>query len=138
MPGAMRKLGLYLGLVEDDEDGRDRRFASDGYDDEYDEAVDGGPAASGSVRRWSADERGARTATLHRDAARTRGATALDTSLRAAPAPADDAYRITTLHSASPCARPAWWRAARRAWRCWPRRWRCWSAHSARSSTPAR
>jgi len=98
MPGAMRKLGLYLGLVEDDEDGRDRRYASDGYDDEFDDA-DEGSGGHGTVRRWSAEERGgARTATLHRDAARTRGATALDTSLRAAPAPVDDAYRITTLH----------------------------------------
>ena len=34
MPGAMRKLGLYLGLVEDDEDARDRRYADDAYDDD--------------------------------------------------------------------------------------------------------
>jgi cell division inhibitor SepF len=96
MPGAMRKLGLYLGLVEDDED-RDRRYddaGDDGYDDDH--GYDDEPAEPrGSVRRWSAEERSAaRTATL----APTRGATALDPRLRAAPAPADDSYRITTLH----------------------------------------
>jgi cell division inhibitor SepF len=102
MPGAMRKLGLYLGLVEDDEDGRDRRheddleYDDDGYVDEHDEVAPRG----GSVRRWSADD--SRTTALHRDSGRggpqTRGAVALDPGLRAAPAPADDAYRITTLH----------------------------------------
>jgi cell division inhibitor SepF len=98
MPGAMRKLGLYLGLVEDDEDRRldaryDRDYDDDGYDgDDLDEP------SSGAVRRWSADERSGRTATLQRDAPRTRGAVALDPGLRAAPAPADDPYRITTLH----------------------------------------
>ena len=91
MPGAMRKLGLYLGLVEDDEDGRDRRdeqFDDDDYDDDAPQG--------GSVRRFSADD--ARTTALHREGPRTRGAVALDTGLRAAPAPADDPYRITTLH----------------------------------------
>jgi cell division inhibitor SepF len=94
MPGAMRKLGLYLGLVEDDDD-RDRRYHDD--DDAFEDELD--EPQGGSVRRWSAEERSpARTATLHRDATRTRGATALDPQLRAAPAPVDDAYRITTLH----------------------------------------
>ena len=91
MPGAMRKLGLYLGLVEDDEDGRDRRDEQFDDDDGYDEDAQGG-----SVRRWSADD--TRTTALHRDAPRTRGAVALDPGLRAAPAPADEPYRITTLH----------------------------------------
>ena len=100
MPGAMRKLGLYLGLVEDDEDGRERRHDDDleyddGYVDEHDEV-----AARGSVRRWSTDD--SRTTALHRggahDGPRTRGAVALDPGLRAAPAPADEPYRITTLH----------------------------------------
>jgi cell division inhibitor SepF len=93
MPGAMRKLGLYLGLVEDDEDARDRRYADD--DDDLDDLEAEHPAG-GQVRRWSADERAGRTATLHRPG--TRGATALEPSLRAAPTPADDPYRITTLH----------------------------------------
>ena len=77
MPGSMRKLGLYLGLVEDDEDPRDRRYADDGYDeDDVDEA-----------------------APLD-DTPRPRGAVALDTAPRIAPAPAPqiDTYRITTLH----------------------------------------
>ena len=98
MPGAMRKLGLYLGLVEDDEDGR--RYAHDGYDgDEHDDHDDFDDEPRGAVRRWSADDRSGRTATIPRDSARTRGATALDTALRAAPAPAEpEGYRITTLH----------------------------------------
>jgi cell division inhibitor SepF len=97
MPGAMRKLGLYLGLVEDDED-RDRRYDDDHYDDEYDDE----PAAAAPVRRWSPEEGrgGADARTDARTAAlRTRGSAALDPSLRAAPAPAvEDGYRITTLH----------------------------------------
>jgi cell division inhibitor SepF len=97
MPGAMRKLGLYLGLVEDDEDRRlDDRYDDrwdDRDDDRYDDEVDDAPQG-GAVRRWSADDRTARTTTLPR----TRGATALDPQLRAAPAPADEPYRITTLH----------------------------------------
>jgi cell division inhibitor SepF len=93
MPGAMRKLGLYLGLVEDDEDGRDRR------DGEWDDDVDDEAPQSGSVRRWSTEDAGeARTTAVHRGLPRTRGAVALDTGLRSAPVPAEDPYRITTLH----------------------------------------
>ena len=101
MPGAMRKLGLYLGLVEDDEDARDRRYADDVYEeDELDEPA---PVTS---RRFGGDDLGrdpVRTATLRRpaeDTLRTRGAVALDTAprLAAAPAPAMTDYRITTLH----------------------------------------
>ncbi len=111
MPGTMRKLGLYLGLVEDDEDGldgRDRRYADDAYDD--DEDVEPAPAPS---RRWAGDERAAAPTTALRrapetsGAVRTRGSAALDTQrdtqrdtqLRPAPVPAfEDGYRITTLH----------------------------------------
>ena len=101
MSGTMRKLGLYLGLVEDDEDARDerdRRYADDAYDED-----DLEPAPV-STRRWSASEGGGTaTATLRRPEAatsvRTRGSAALDTQLRPAPAPAmEDGYRITTLH----------------------------------------
>ena len=60
MPGSMRKLGLYLGLVEDDEDARDRRYADDAYDD--DDLDDGAPVAS---RRWSPPQEVGRTTTLH-------------------------------------------------------------------------
>jgi cell division inhibitor SepF len=102
MPGAMRKLGLYLGLVEDDEDGRARR--DEQYDDDDQDSYDDEAPRGGSVRRWSAEESGApvraeaRTTAMHRDAPRTRGAVALDPGLRTAPSPADDPYRITTLH----------------------------------------
>ena len=103
MPGAMRKLGLYLGLVEDDDlrdDHYDRSDRSDRYDrddrardrpddeDDYDEpeAVRGRGRDPVVARRSLADARG-------------RGSVALDPGLRAAPAAAhDDPYRITTLH----------------------------------------
>lgn len=100
MPGAMRKLGLYLGLVEDDEDARDRRYADDDYDE--DDLDDGPPVVA---RRWNPDADTGRTATLRRplEETRSRGSVALDTPPRiaAAPAPAApamDTYRITTLH----------------------------------------
>ncbi len=85
MPGLGRKVGLYLGLVEDDDDARGHY---DAYDDEDEPQHDAAP-----VRRW-APEGGRRE---------THGATALDTApstLRTAPAPVAgfDGYRITTLH----------------------------------------
>ncbi len=122
MPGAMRKLGLYLGLVEDDEDtrdDRDRRYADDAYDDDD---LDDAPAPV-HARRWSPDDapagsaasrtaaartatgRGSqdRTTTLRRPAeepSRARGGLALDDPPRpvAVPAVSAEAYRITTLH----------------------------------------
>jgi len=103
MSGTMRKLGLYLGLVEDDEDGldaRDRRYADDAYDE--DEVHEPAPATS---RRWAGDDHaaGAPTTAMRRPdpsgAVRTRGSVALDTQLRPAPTPAfEETYRITTLH----------------------------------------
>jgi cell division inhibitor SepF len=98
----MRKLGLYLGLVEDDEEGldaRDRRYSDDAYDDD-----DVREPVAATSRRWSpADDQP--TTALRRapelsGAVRTRGSVALDSQLRAAPAaPAhEDGYRITTLH----------------------------------------
>jgi cell division inhibitor SepF len=97
MSGSMRKLGLYLGLVEDDEDARDRRYADDAYDEDE---VEDAPVVA---RRWSPPQESGRTATLRRpveEAPRGRGAVALDTAPRVAPAPAPPAetYRITTLH----------------------------------------
>lgn len=85
MAGKWRKAGLYLGLVEDDE----------ALDDEYEED----PAESRGRYR---DERPVSAA--RRNSAepgqQTRGAVALDTSVRAAPAPSlyDDLNRITALH----------------------------------------
>lgn len=95
MPGAMRKLGLYLGLVEDDEEPRSRRRHDErGYDDVEDDAPVGG-----SVRRWSADDGRPSAVRGRGDGPRTRGSSALDPSLRAAPSPApEDGYRITALH----------------------------------------
>jgi len=92
MPGAMRKLGLYLGLVEDDED----RYDPHGYahDEDYDDAE---PEPRTRVRS-SAD-----TGVLRRpseDVHRNRGSVALEPAVRAVPAPStfEDPYRITTLH----------------------------------------
>jgi len=100
MPGAMRKLGLYLGLVEDDEDR---------YDD-YDDDEDTQPAPVRAVR---GDDRGelrpvgrsegraalAPRRPLDESGSRSRGSVALDTPVRVVPAPAfEEGYRITTLH----------------------------------------
>ncbi|MBC7375073.1 MAG: cell division protein SepF [Frankiales bacterium] len=117
MPGAMRKLGLYLGLVEDDEgarDARDRRYADDAYDEDE---LDHDEPAPAVARRWTPSDddpvRGARqapartaalrTADLRRTpdepASRSRGSVALDPAGRPAAVPAvTEAYRITTLH----------------------------------------
>ena len=79
MPGTMHKLGLWLGLVEDDE-------------------LEPVPAAT--ARRWTSEEP-VRATPIRRSAepARSRGSVALDTSPRIAAAPTvDDTYRITTLH----------------------------------------
>lgn len=99
MPGAMRKLGLYLGLVEDDEDARDardRRYADDAY--EQDEVDDVEPA---TARRWSAaDDSASRTTAIRRVPAeplRARASVAVESVPRPGAAVAD-AYRITTLH----------------------------------------
>jgi len=92
MPGAMRKLGLYLGLVEDDED----RYDPHGYahDEDYDDPE---PEPRSRVRS-TAD-----TGVLRRpveDVHRNRGSVALEPAVRAVPStPAfEDPYRITTLH----------------------------------------
>ena len=88
MPGAMRKLGLYLGLVEDDEHDYD---AYDDYDEPeaYQEPVarraPAGPATLAPRRSF--------------EPPRTQGAVALDTAPRPhAVAVQDEGYRITTLH----------------------------------------
>lgn len=94
MPGAMRKLGLYLGLVEGNEHPRDRRYADeyeDGYDDparreDYDEPE---PARSGQ-----------RSAPATHRAFDARLASLDTAGVRAVPAPAPayaDPQRITTL-----------------------------------------
>jgi cell division inhibitor SepF len=94
MPGAMRKLGLYLGLVEDDED---RYDAAD--DDHYDDEPTRG--ARTAERTREPDRLRDAEPAVRRPVAeppRARGAVALE-PVRSAPAPVyDDPYRITTLH----------------------------------------
>ena len=90
MAGKWRKAGLYLGLVEDDES----RYDDEDYDD-----VEQSPRARERYR----EDRPVAAAAARRSAPEThetRGAVALDTPLRAAPAPSiyDDLNRITTLH----------------------------------------
>jgi cell division inhibitor SepF len=82
----MRKLGLYLGLVEDDEhDGYDYDDAEEAYEEPV---VRRQPAAAAAAPRRSFDT-----------SPRSEGAVALDTARRPAPVPAyDEGYRITTLH----------------------------------------
>jgi cell division inhibitor SepF len=99
MPGAMRKLGLYLGLVEDDDDGRQ------GYDDDhyggYDEApYEVAPAPTRAYRTELAPRSSGRPPF---DPTQTRGSMALDTAMapphqrpHVAAVP-EDPYRITTL-----------------------------------------
>ena len=91
MPGAMRKLGLYLGLVEDDE--HDRYLEEDAYDE---------PAP---VRRVAPEDPRAVSRRSFDDAGRTRGAVALDTVQRS---------RRTRRGTASrPCTRAPTTRRAR-------------------------
>ena len=95
MPGTMRKLGLYLGLVEDDE--------NDQYD-HYDEDVEA--YEEPAVRRYQPTGTAAPTAATPRRSFDTRssvGAVALDSAPRPQAVPAHDGahdagYRITTLH----------------------------------------
>ena len=94
MAGAMRKMGIYLGLVEEDEDRRDDDLY-DEYDDEPEQ-----PA----VRRYSARSEPVRAGARRFDSDEhtTRGALAVDPATRRIPVPAEEpdaaAYRITTLH----------------------------------------
>ena len=95
----MRKAGLYLGLVEDDDeryDGRGRD-AHDGFDD-YDDEDDAEVVTS---RRRTRLHEAVPTEALPTRRGEVRGSSALDTALRPAPAAStayDDGYRITTLH----------------------------------------
>ena len=114
MPGAMHKLGLWLGLVEDDEDTRDKRYADDG-----DETADGlEPVSAVPARRWSSTDQGrgsepsrgsdsargsepTKTTPIRRAPESTRGgrgSAALEPASRITSAPpVVDTYRITTL-----------------------------------------
>jgi cell division inhibitor SepF len=93
MPGVMRKMGLYLGLVEDDEHDRYDRYDDFAEDESYDEP---------SVRRHAPATAAPATAATRRSfdgGPRSQGAVALDTASRPQAVPAyDEGYRITTLH----------------------------------------
>ncbi len=107
MAGAMRKMAVYLGLVEDDQDRRESYFEEDEW--EYEEE----PAPT---RRTRSSER---AATRHSDRPEPRTVTVVDPreprrlyrdeqpsnvsampgpGARPAPAPALDLHRITTIH----------------------------------------
>ena len=90
MPGAMRKLGLYLGLVEDDEERYDAHgYGPDEDDDEHEER--GRDRFREAAREPAVARRG--------DEPRSRGSVALDTAVRPVPVNAhEEPYRITTLH----------------------------------------
>ncbi len=109
MPGTMRKLGLYLGLVEDDEDGQPR-YDDDryGYDDEPVGAHAGAAAQAAPTRayRTSLPPRSGGLTVGHGrgEAPQTAGSMALDAAPRYQQPPMsspvavpDDPYRITTL-----------------------------------------
>ena len=101
MAGMMRKAGLYLGLVEDEDERYDGRARDDwdGYDDEDD--LDADAATSRRAPRGGRLREAAPTEALPVRRGEVRGSSALDTALRTAPAPSavhEDPYRITTLH----------------------------------------
>jgi len=99
MAGAMRKMGVYLGLVEDDDRGEHDPYADEGYEgyDDYAEGAAGHPApASTDVERARSPRRGPSVVTGPGVPAATSGV-----ALRERPSsisPAASEYRITTLH----------------------------------------
>ncbi len=116
MSGTMRKLGLYLGLVEDDERSRSQLHDDDDDDDQAETDDDHGHPGDGErpvATRWSPDTN-SRTATLRRPV-EAAPRPPLTRPARPVPAPrvvppvehddddqaeepSMDAYRITTLH----------------------------------------
>ena len=90
MAGAMRKMAVYLGLVEDDR--YDDRYADD-YDDAY-EHFDEEQAAS----REHADDRGQATRTDNSVDQGHAGSTVERRTVTAPPPVTTDLARITTLH----------------------------------------
>ena len=104
MPGAMRKLGLYLGLVEDDEERYDAHgYGPDGYSGDEAEPARRGrepeSAPRGRPRQPALREQGTDAVAVRRGGdSRRSGSVALDEPERAVPmTPPEDTYRITTL-----------------------------------------
>lgn len=103
MAGAMRKMGVYLGLVEDDERGEYDRYAEDG-DDGYDDYADDAPgyAAPGYAAPVEADRsRTGRRGTPLPASAVLASSAGSGVAVRERPGPVSHAaaeYRITTLH----------------------------------------
>lgn len=94
MAGAMRKMGVYLGLVEEDERGEHDRYSddrSDGYADYHeDDALDFDDSPS-------ADIDNARPIRRNLPVPSTI-VTSGSVAVRERPSPASAEYRITTLH----------------------------------------
>ncbi len=97
MAGAMRKMGVYLGLVEDDERADYDPYAEDAYDayDGYDDDVPGHRGASADLDHGRPARRSAIPAVPGGAVAASSGV-----ALRDRPNSASHAseYRITTLH----------------------------------------
>ncbi len=96
MPGAMRKLGLYLGLVEDDEE----RYDAHGYGPDEDD-YEPEPAPRARDRHREATREPALARRGFEDV--SRGSVALDDgpdrAVRPVPVTShEEPYRITTLH----------------------------------------
>jgi cell division inhibitor SepF len=88
----MRKLGLYLGLVEDDEQER--------YDDDY--YPESAYEEPSTVRRYPQPTAAVSARRSFEAPPRSQGSVAFDTAPRSVPmAVPEDAYRITTLHPQS-------------------------------------
>ncbi|MQA25016.1 MAG: DUF552 domain-containing protein [Micromonosporaceae bacterium] len=110
--GAMRKAGVWLGLIEDDEDryaDDDRRYADRGYGDRYaddgydDELLDDEPVLSRGRSDSRGDSRGSvrplGRAPVSGPMTQDNLALAPQVQLRErAVAASDEGYRITTLH----------------------------------------
>ncbi|MDQ3734583.1 MAG: cell division protein SepF [Actinomycetota bacterium] len=94
MAGAMRKMGVYLGLVEDDDRAEYDPYADDGYDG-YDEDVPGHRATSAEVDHGRPARRPS-PAALAGGAAAVVGGVALRDRPSTVTHPSE--YRITTLH----------------------------------------
>ncbi len=96
MAGAMRKMGIYLGLVEDEED---HLTSSDDYDDADHHGANHHHTAGHDQQPVGAR---APVRSFDRGVTVTHGATALDTRVTTKSRPAQEAdepaYRITTLH----------------------------------------